>query len=40
VLFRSTGDINTDKQPEKVKYLDQTITLKAYWDLEQSVLIE
>ena len=35
-----TGDINTNTQPEKVKYLDQTLTLKAYWDLEQSVLIE
>jgi len=35
-----TGDINANKQPEKVKYLDQTLTLKAYWDLEQSVLIE
>ena len=35
-----TGDLNTNTQPEKVKYLDQLLTLKAYWDLEQSVLIE
>lgn len=34
------GDINTNTQPEKVKYLNQNLTLKAYWDLEQSVLIE
>lgn len=34
------GDIITNTQPEKVKYLNQTLTLKAYWDLEQSVLIE
>ena len=35
-----TGDLNTNTQPEKIKYLDQLLTLKAYWDLEQSVLIE
>jgi uncharacterized UPF0146 family protein len=34
------GDFNTNTQPEKVKYLTEQLTLKAYWDLEQSVLIE
>lgn len=34
------GDFNTNTQPEKVKYLTEQLILKAYWDLEQSVLIE
>jgi hypothetical protein len=34
------GDFNTNTQPEKIKYLTEQLTLKAYWDLEQSVLIE
>ncbi len=34
------GDLNTLTQPEKVGYNTELINLKAYWDLEQSVLIE
>lgn len=34
------GDFKLKTQPEKVSYFKETITIKAYWDLEQSVLIE
>ena len=34
------GDFNKRQQPEKVGYYPQPITVRAYWDLEQSVLLE
>jgi hypothetical protein len=34
------GNFKTKKQPEKVSYFKENINIKAYWDLEQSVLIE
>ncbi|TAE82505.1 MAG: hypothetical protein EAY81_09140 [Bacteroidetes bacterium] len=34
------GDYARQIQPEKVTYHTDTISLKAYWDLEQSVLID
>ncbi|MBP9187203.1 MAG: Ig-like domain-containing protein [Bacteroidia bacterium] len=34
------GDLNTLIQPEKIGYNTEIINIKAYWDLEQSVLIE
>lgn len=34
------GDFKLKTQPEKVGYFKETINIKAYWDLEQSILIE
>lgn len=34
------GDFTKKQQPEKVGYYSQPITVRAYWDLEQSILIE
>jgi uncharacterized protein (DUF2141 family) len=34
------GDFTGKKQPERVGYFNETLNIKAYWDLEQSVLIE
>lgn len=34
------GDIKQNKQPERISYFKETINIKAYWDLEQSILIE
>ncbi len=34
------GDYRKKQQPEKVGYYTQPIVVRAYWDLEQSVLLE
>lgn len=34
------GDFTLKTQPEKVGYFKENINIKAYWDLEQSILIE
>lgn len=34
------GDFRRKKQPEQVGYFKESINIKAYWDLEQSILIE
>lgn len=34
------GDLKLQKQPEEVRFISNPIQIKAYWDLEQSVLID
>ncbi|MCU0422626.1 MAG: Ig-like domain-containing protein [Bacteroidia bacterium] len=34
------GDLTKLQQPEKVDYFSETLNVKAYWDLEQSILVK